>query len=198
MRMYFEVSFGKRGVIGYMSCEDRQTYDVTLENSHKVIRKDLGKVMSLMEKTSSVYLRVGYGEDAYSEKQVLCINQTYADRENDVYNVCKYLDGNTSDEYKAGAGKVKRIVLDLYDGIKRNSEILAEEEKLKADAEANAEVQDQQETGTEEANAIANDFDNDEDVAGDGTPLNEVMQEIIEDEKKTVAEKTTKRGGKKK
>lgn len=196
MRMYFELDYGKAGIIGSCTCTERQTYDVTMENAHKEIRGDLAKVMKLMEKRSSVYLRIGYGEDAYTEKQVMCVSQSIGDRENEVYEIYESFEPNQTDTKKVGAGAVKRIVVGFYDGLRKNCEVLAEETKLKAEMDK----EDQQEPGTAEANVIANDLEKNEDVAGDGTPYPEVLKEIQQDEataaeKKTSKKKSEKKGG---
>ena len=192
MRMYFELDYNRNGIIGGCNCTERQTYDVTLENPHKVIRKDLSSVMKLMDKRSSVYLRIGYGEDVSSDKQMMCVSQSVSDRDNEVFEVYLTPTVNQSDTKKVGAGAVKRMVIDLFDKMVCESK-QGDPATVIDDATKNlTEILNDVEVGTAEANAIANDFDKD-DVAEDGTPYSQVMQEIVEDEKKAKKSTTKKK-----
>ena len=158
MNMYFKFKYSMNGAIAPCECTEVQEYHADLQDAHKIIKKDLSKALRAMRKRSDARLYVG--TDA---EQKFYVRQQACDADNDVYDV--------TDEMivtkKVGGRALKKMVLALYDSIVSAADKVDSETPVTVidDAKKNlAEIMD--------------------DVAGDGTPYSEVMQEIVDDGKK--------------
>ena len=123
MKMEFNFVYNKRGIISSCECNETQSYYASLEDAENIIKKDLAAVFRQM-KNGNAYLRVSTGPDVWSQKQALCINQSYSDVDNGVYTVTIFDGLNSKEERKMSAALARKTVLEVYKQM-----ILVEEHK---------------------------------------------------------------------